>query len=142
MRIIQCRGYTTAIQMLDVADKAQPRWLRLNWRSLSFESVASHSAKYRPDIDGLRALAVLAVVFYHAGFSPFRGGFVGVDIFYVISGYLITSLLAKDLLQGKFSIVSFYERRMRRIFPALSGEHRMFHRRRRNDCSQSSTTRY
>ena len=119
MRIIQCRGYTTAIQMLDVADKAQPRWLRLNWRSLSFESVASHSAKYRPDIDGLRALAVLAVVFYHAGFSPFRGGFVGVDIFYVISGYLITSLLAKDLLQGKFSIVSFYERRMRRIFPAL-----------------------
>lgn len=56
------------------------------------------------------------MVFYHVGFSSFRGGFVGVDIFYVISGYLITSLLAKDLLQDKFSIVSFYERRMRRIF--------------------------
>lgn len=87
--------------------------------SLSFESSASHSAKYRPDIDGLRAIAVLAVVFYHVGFTSLRGGFVGVDVFYVISGYLITALLARDLSEGRFSIVSFYERRMRRIFPAL-----------------------
>jgi peptidoglycan/LPS O-acetylase OafA/YrhL len=86
---------------------------------ISFESVASGSAKYRPDVDGLRAVAVLAVLFFHTGFAPFRGGFVGVDIFYVISGYLITSLLAKDLLHGKFSLVAFYERRMRRLFPAL-----------------------
>jgi len=86
---------------------------------VSFESVASHSAKYRPDVDGLRAIAVLVVVFYHLGLRNFRNGLVGVDVFYVISGYLITSLLLKDLEAGRFSIVSFYERRMRRIFPAL-----------------------
>ena len=85
----------------------------------SFESVASRSAKYRPDVDGLRAVAVLAVLFYHLGIRYARNGFVGVDVFYVISGYLITSLLMKDLLAGRFSIVSFYERRVRRIFPAL-----------------------
>jgi peptidoglycan/LPS O-acetylase OafA/YrhL len=92
---------------------------RWNWLRVSFASSAGHSAKYRPDVDGLRAVAVLAVVFYHLGFAPFRGGFVGVDVFYVISGYLITLLLAKDLAEGKFSLASFYERRMRRIFPAL-----------------------
>ena len=86
---------------------------------VSFESVASHSAKYRPDVDGLRAIAVLVVVFYHLGLRNFRNGLIGVDVFYVISGYLITSLLLKDLDAGRFSIVSFYERRMRRIFPAL-----------------------
>jgi peptidoglycan/LPS O-acetylase OafA/YrhL len=86
---------------------------------VSFESVASHSAKYRADIDGLRAVAVLVVVFYHLGLRNFRNGLVGVDVFYVISGYLITALLLKDLEAARFSIVSFYERRMRRIFPAL-----------------------
>ncbi|MGB7266833.1 MAG: acyltransferase, partial [Terracidiphilus sp.] len=86
---------------------------------VSFESIASRSAKYRPDVDGLRAVAVLAVLFFHTGFAPFRGGFVGVDIFYVISGYLITSILSKDLSEGRFSLIAFYERRMRRIFPAL-----------------------
>jgi peptidoglycan/LPS O-acetylase OafA/YrhL len=92
---------------------------RSTWIPISFESIASRSAKYRPDVDGLRAVAVLAVFFFHTGFAQVRGGFVGVDIFYVISGYLITSILAKDLLDGKFSLVVFYERRMRRIFPAL-----------------------
>src|SRR5579863_5540660 len=92
---------------------------RSQFARISFESIASRSAKYRPDVDGLRALAVLSVLFFHTGFAPFRGGFVGVDIFYVISGYLITSILLKDLTEGKFSIVAFYERRMRRIFPAL-----------------------
>jgi peptidoglycan/LPS O-acetylase OafA/YrhL len=86
---------------------------------VSLESVASRSDKYRPDVDGLRAVAVLAVLFYHLGFRTFRHGLVGVDVFYVISGYLITSLLVKDLEAGRFSILSFYERRMRRIFPAL-----------------------
>ena len=86
---------------------------------VSLESVARRSDKYRPDVDGLRAVAVLAVLFYHLGFRTFRHGLVGVDVFYVISGYLITSLLVKDLAAGRFSIVSFYERRMRRIFPAL-----------------------
>ncbi len=75
--------------------------------------------RYRPDIDGLRALAVLPVVFYHFQIWPFTGGFVGVDIFFVISGYLITSLIHGEMEQGSFTIVHFYERRIRRIFPAL-----------------------
>jgi len=93
--------------------------MRLESARLSFKSSASHSAKYRPDVDGLRAIAVLGVLFFHTGFSVFQGGFAGVDIFFVISGYLITSLLVRDILGDKFSIASFYERRMRRIFPAL-----------------------
>jgi peptidoglycan/LPS O-acetylase OafA/YrhL len=86
---------------------------------LTFQSNLARSDKYRPDIDGLRAIAVLPVVFFHAKVAGFSGGFVGVDIFYVISGYLITSLIAKDIALGRFSIISFYERRIRRIFPAL-----------------------
>ena len=94
------------------------------WRSLcaySFQSNLAKSEKYRADIDGLRAIAVLPVVFFHTKIPGFSGGFVGVDIFYVISGYLITSLVAKDIAQGKFSLISFYDRRIRRIFPALFG---------------------
>lgn len=75
--------------------------------------------QYRREIDGLRAVAVLPVIFFHAGFSVFSGGFVGVDVFFVISGYLITSILIAELEQGKFSIARFYERRARRILPAL-----------------------
>lgn len=76
--------------------------------------------KYRREIDGLRAVAVLAVVFFHAGFSGFSGGYVGVDVFFVISGYLITSILLGELEQQRFSIINFYERRARRILPALA----------------------
>lgn len=75
--------------------------------------------KYRQEIDGLRALAILPVVFFHAGIQAFSGGFVGVDIFFVISGYLITSILAAEHTAGSFSLVGFYERRVRRILPAL-----------------------
>ncbi|ANT64619.1 acyltransferase family protein [Prosthecochloris sp. CIB 2401] len=75
--------------------------------------------KYRADIDGLRAIAVLAVLFFHTGVPGFSGGFVGVDIFFVISGFLITSIILKDIKEEKFSIARFYERRIRRIFPAL-----------------------
>lgn len=75
--------------------------------------------KYRKDIDGLRAIAVLSVVFYHAGFSLFQGGYIGVDIFFVISGYLITSIILSGLRTESFSFLDFYERRIRRIFPAL-----------------------
>lgn len=75
--------------------------------------------KYRPEIDGLRAIAVLPVVLFHAGFELFSGGFVGVDVFFVISGYLITTILIEDLENKRFSIVDFYERRARRILPAL-----------------------
>ena len=74
---------------------------------------------YRPEIDGLRAVAVVPVVLYHAGYPVFSGGFVGVDIFFVISGYLICSLILKELDQGEFSLLAFFERRARRIFPAL-----------------------
>lgn len=75
--------------------------------------------KYRTEIDGLRALAVLPVIFYHAGFKAFSGGFVGVDVFFVISGYLITGILVQELEGEKFSLIRFYERRCRRILPAL-----------------------
>lgn len=74
---------------------------------------------YRADIDGLRAVAVVAVVLFHAGFDSFSGGFVGVDVFFVISGYLITGIIAREIADGRFSLVHFYERRIRRIFPAL-----------------------
>ena len=73
--------------------------------------------KYRPEVDGLRAIAVMAVVLYHAGLGV-PGGFVGVDVFFVISGYLITSLIVKDVEAGKFSMFGFWERRARRILPA------------------------
>ena len=76
--------------------------------------------KYRPDIDGLRCLAVIPVVAFHAGFEKWvPGGFVGVDIFFVISGYLITGIIVRDIDNGTFSIKEFYARRIRRIFPAL-----------------------
>ncbi len=75
--------------------------------------------KYRAEIDGLRALAVLPVILFHAGFEWFGGGFVGVDVFFVISGYLITTLIVNEVATGTFSIVKFYERRARRILPAL-----------------------
>jgi peptidoglycan/LPS O-acetylase OafA/YrhL len=74
---------------------------------------------YRADIDGIRAIAVLAVVFYHAGFGYFSGGFVGVDIFFVISGFLITSIIYAEISTGIFSFSGFYTRRIRRIYPAL-----------------------
>ena len=75
--------------------------------------------KYRADIDGLRALAILPVLFFHAGFGFAQGGFVGVDVFFVISGFLITSLIHGKMVAGEFSLVEFYERRVRRLLPAL-----------------------
>ena len=75
--------------------------------------------KYRSEIDGLRAIAVLAVILFHARVELFQGGFVGVDVFFVISGFLITKLIAENLDQDKFSLADFYIRRVRRIFPAL-----------------------
>ena len=74
---------------------------------------------YRPEIDGLRALAVLPVIFFHAGFQLFEGGFVGVDVFFVISGYLITSIILREKESGSFTLAGFYERRARRLLPAL-----------------------
>jgi peptidoglycan/LPS O-acetylase OafA/YrhL len=82
-------------------------------------TLATNIIKYRPELDGLRAIAVLAVVLYHAG-APFcPGGFTGVDVFFVLSGYFMTSIIATDTLNNKFSLLNFYERRARRILPML-----------------------
>ncbi|MFN2284634.1 MAG: acyltransferase family protein [Anaerolineae bacterium] len=83
------------------------------------ESGSAQQMRYRADIDGLRAIAVLPVVFFHVGFSGFPGGFVGVDVFFIISGFLITSIIWRELSFENFSIARFYERRARRILPAL-----------------------
>lgn len=74
---------------------------------------------YRPDLDGLRAVAVLPVILFHLGFPYTPGGFVGVDVFFVLSGYLITRQIALELSEGRFSLLDFYDRRMRRLLPAL-----------------------
>lgn len=75
--------------------------------------------QYSREIDGLRAYAVLSVLFYHAGFEIFSGGYVGVDVFFVISGYLITRLIRHEVLNGSFTFSNFYIRRVRRLFPAV-----------------------
>jgi peptidoglycan/LPS O-acetylase OafA/YrhL len=75
--------------------------------------------KYRADIDGLRALAIIPVLFYHVGVPGFAGGFAGVDVFFVISGYLICGMIDADIASGSFSLGNFYKRRILRILPAL-----------------------
>ena len=80
----------------------------------------SSEQSYRPDIDGLRAVAVGIVVAFHAALGIFPGGYIGVDVFFVISGFLITSIIWREVETGTFSIAGFYERRIRRIFPALA----------------------
>ncbi|MBF0137828.1 MAG: acyltransferase [Magnetococcus sp. DMHC-1] len=82
-------------------------------------SVSNKTLKYRPEIDGLRAISILPVIFFHAGFNWASGGFIGVDIFFLISGYLITSMIIHEAQAGNFSLANFYERRARRILPAL-----------------------
>src|ERR1017187_3936008 len=79
----------------------------------------SHQTSYRPDIDGLRAVAVLSVIAYHLSTGVLPGGFLGVDIFFVISGYLITNVIWREAINRNFSIARFYERRVRRIMPAV-----------------------
>ena len=93
------------------------------FKSMSSLTTAPQSfsrPKYRPDIDGMRALAILAVLFFHAYPESLPGGFVGVDIFFVISGYLISSIIFRGLDLGSFSFFDFYARRVRRIFPAVA----------------------
>jgi peptidoglycan/LPS O-acetylase OafA/YrhL len=77
------------------------------------------SSKYRPDVDGVRAIAVMLVLNFHAFPDAMPGGFIGVDVFFVISGFLITGIITRELELGRFSLVEFYNRRIRRIFPAL-----------------------
>jgi peptidoglycan/LPS O-acetylase OafA/YrhL len=81
--------------------------------------LSTHKGFYRPDIDGLRAVAVLSVVAFHTFPSILPGGFVGVDVFFVISGFLISRIILSEQQSGQFSYASFYGRRIRRLFPAL-----------------------
>ncbi len=81
--------------------------------------MSKKAIEYRSDIDGLRALAILPVVLFHAGVTGFAGGYIGVDIFFVISGFLITSIILKEIEAGTFSLLHFWERRIRRIVPVL-----------------------
>jgi peptidoglycan/LPS O-acetylase OafA/YrhL len=82
-------------------------------------SADTHIIRYRPDVDGLRAIAVLAVVFFHLTRQWLAGGYLGVDMFFVLSGYLITAIIWSEMQTGRFSIAGFYDRRIRRIVPAL-----------------------
>jgi len=82
--------------------------------------MAAQKVAYRPDIDGLRAISIFLVVIYHAHPWLIPGGFVGVDVFFVISGFLITKIVLADISAGRFSVADFYGRRVRRLFPALT----------------------
>ncbi|HUD94368.1 acyltransferase family protein [Sphingobium sp.] len=87
---------------------------------VSTQAGTDGAIRYRRDIDGLRALAILPVLLFHAHVPGFSGGYVGVDIFFVISGFLITGIIAREVDEGRFSLIRFYERRFRRILPALT----------------------
>lgn len=114
--------YRDASDPLDALDEDAPA----RTACASVAATPAHAAprhlralKYRPDIDGLRAIAVLCVVAFHAFESQFPGGFVGVDLFFVISGFLISTIIFENIEDNRFSYVEFYMRRIRRIFPAL-----------------------
>jgi peptidoglycan/LPS O-acetylase OafA/YrhL len=98
---------------------AEERTSISNERNVPRVRHVSSGLKYRPDIDGLRAVAVVSVLAFHIGLIGFKGGFVGVDVFFVISGYLISSIIFAEINASRFTIGGFYERRIRRIFPAL-----------------------
>lgn len=111
--------FTAQIFGLAIAMKVLPKLLDRFGGKFQSADQLNLSSQYVPVIDGLRAVAVLSVLFYHAGFETFGGGYIGVDVFFVISGYLISGHIIKELIAGKFTFGSFYEKRIRRIFPAL-----------------------
>ncbi len=90
-----------------------------NIKNIQNESSYHVKLQYRPDIDGLRAFAIILVVIFHAWPKYLKGGFIGVDVFFVISGYLISSIILREIQNKKFSFITFYQRRVRRLFPAL-----------------------
>lgn len=99
-----------------LADEKSERISEIKQNMVSAIQRPSH---YRPDIDGLRAIAVIAVVLHHLSPTWVPGGFIGVDVFFVISGYLITKIISREIADGTFTFARFYERRIRRLFPAL-----------------------
>src|SRR6056297_1730726 len=121
-RQISCSSVKNSVQTCGIFVAGHRTWascVLISGGTRKVGGVVSAALKYRPEIDGLRTIAVIPVILYHAGLSLFQGGFVGVDVFFVISGYLITTILIRELDRGEFSIVRFYERRARRILPAL-----------------------
>ena len=107
---------TTIRDTADLVHAADPPTVRA--RAVAMP-LAARVARYRPDVDGLRAVAVVSVIAYHAFPGVLPGGFLGVDVFFVISGYLITQLILRDMQERSFSLAEFYRRRARRILPAL-----------------------
>src|SRR5438270_4264152 len=107
--------------MAETRGPAREGRLRFVARFMDWPVLSSTPDRYRPDIDGLRAVAVMLVVLYHAFPQAMRGGFIGVDIFFVISGFLITGIIARELDQQRFSLAGLYTSGIRRIFPALLG---------------------
>src|SRR5437763_8974656 len=105
--------------MAEACGPAREGRLRFIARFMDWPVLSSSPDRYRPNVDGLRAVAVMLVVLYHAFPQAMPGGFIGVDIFFVISGFLITGIIARGLGRQRFSLAGFYNRRIRRIFPAL-----------------------
>lgn len=111
-----CAPMTIIPDTVDLARATHPSRVRARAAAMP---MAARGARYRPDIDGLRAVAVVSVIVYHAFAGALPGGFLGVDVFFVISGYLITQLILKEMQERSFSLAGFYRRRARRILPAL-----------------------
>jgi hypothetical protein len=113
------REWQAAADLLEKAARQLVVVVRRPQRSRVSAPLSLPSSKYRPDVDGLRAIAVMLVLNYHAFPDAMPGGFIGVDVFFVISGFLITGIITRELELGRFSLIEFYNRRIRRIFPAL-----------------------
>lgn len=113
-------NFEAEIEMNEMSSsKEKQHIVELKQNQKIFEETPSHSIGYRPEIDGIRAIAISLVVIFHAWPQIISGGFIGVDVFFVISGYLISSIIFKEISKNRFSFITFYFRRIRRLFPAL-----------------------
>lgn len=110
---------TFEAEMIEMSSPKPTDDLKTHQKILEEKKPPSHSIEYRPEIDGIRSIAISLVLIFHAWPNFISGGFIGVDVFFVISGYLISSIIFKEISKGQFSFVKFYFRRIRRLFPAL-----------------------